>query len=327
MGGRKARKAFIYKPTHEQQQCSKIDSNNSSNNNINNKKNNKNNNSIVTKERILVESQDGTKVPMSLFYSHNKNKSNKQRQNKASQAILFGYGSYGESMNPSFDPTLRPYLDRGFVLAYAHTRGGGDLGNAWYHQGRLYQKPNAIQDYIACAQALIHQGYTEPNHLTFKAFSAGGVLVGAAANQQPNLVGCVVLTNGFVDVLKAMQQSSLYLTQHEYDEWGNPNDDPKAAATIASYCPVTNANNNDTRSNTTHRARFLLLGNYEDTQVPYWNALIYGKKIRQNSHSKDKVHVHIESHGGHQLQLHVSALEAAFIIGAKPCYYGLVVEE
>jgi oligopeptidase B len=279
------------------------------------------NNHNIRQKRVMVTSKDGTQVPLSLIYSEKPSSASETRY-----AVLLGYGSYGEPLNLSFDPMLKPLLDRNFVLAYAHTRGGGDLGKAWYHSGRLYQKQKAVEDFVACAQALVGEefGITKPHKLTVKAFSAGGVIAGAAVNQQPELFGNVILTNAFLDVKRTMENDLLFLTEHEWDEFGNPVIDERAAESIAAYCPVSNAPASKENS-----VRFLLIGAFDDKQVPFWNSVIYGKKMRKNSRSGNRVFLHIENHGGHHLsesRLHVAALEVAFILGGKAAYYGMKIE-
>jgi len=263
---------------------------------------------------------------MSLVYRTNMEDSKHQQDAnaiKGRRVVLLGYGSYGEPMDLSFNPSLQPLLRRGFVLAFCHGRGGGDLGRNWYHRGRLYNKANALADYMACAQELVQSPLLHGNKIIAKAFSAGGVLVGAAVHQRPEWFEKVSLTNCFLDVKKTMENKDLFLTEHEYDEFGDPVNDPKAAEVIAALCPVTNAR----QSKEEQTASFLLIGAFDDQQVPYWNSVIYGNEIRKKSRVKDRVLIHIESHGGHHLQLHVAALEATFMIGNRAAYYGLELED
>jgi oligopeptidase B len=208
---------------------------------------------------------------------------------------------------------MQPLLDRGVILAFAHTRGGGDLGKAWHIRGRKYNKMLAVEDFLSCAEAL--KGYLTGDtkiELIARGFSAGGIIVGCAMNLRPELFDKVVLTNAFLDVEATMRNPSLHLTQHEWDEYGNPLHDAKAAKAIASYCPVNNANSCD------NLPEVLLVGTLDDDQVPFWNALIYGTKLRDKTDHK-KVSIYIESTGGHHLEgdsrLRVSALEASFILG------------
>ena len=142
---------------------------------------------LYTEKRVFATSKDGTQVPMSIIYA--KDVANELRSDGLRPTVLIGYGSYGEDVVQGFDPTIIPLLERGFVVAYAHTRGGGELGRAWYRAGRLYDKKRAIQDYIACAEALVGSlGMTEPRLLTGKAFSAGGVDCSSRCESKTRLV-------------------------------------------------------------------------------------------------------------------------------------------
>ncbi|CAB9497823.1 Prolyl endopeptidase-like [Seminavis robusta] len=277
----------------------------------------------VQQKRVHVTSKDGTKVPLSLIYREKNATTSTQQETRPT--VLIGYGSYGEPLDLSYNPALVPLLKRGFVLAYAHVRGGGCLGRDWYMKGRLYNKHKAIEDYIACAQALSSPplSMTEARKLSALGFSAAGVTIGAAVNQTPDVFGTVVLISCFLDVKKTMENDQLFLTEHEYDEFGNPTADPEAAEAISSYCPVSNALNGKEE----HTARFLIAGTFDDHQVPFYNSLIYGKKLRAKSRVKSRVHIHIEHHGGHYLQPQIAALQAAFLLGNKASYYGILVEE
>jgi oligopeptidase B len=262
-------------------------------------------------ERIFVSSKDGTKVPLSLIYREDEKSWSSWfgARESARPVVLVGYGAYGEPMNLGYDPSWLPLLERGFVLAFAHTRGGGDLGKAWYHAGCRENKVKAIEDFEACANHLKAQ-WGGP--LTAKAFSAGGVLVGGALNRQPGLFDNVVLTNAFVDVYKTMMNPDLFLTPHEWDEYGNPLEDTGIHDLIRSYCPIYNVT-----SSSNPPPRILLIGTLDDENVPFWNATIFAKKLRDCTDDKDKVFLHIEDGGKHHLggrRLHVAALELAFII-------------
>jgi oligopeptidase B len=263
----------------------------------------------IVQERTVVSSQDGTLVPLSLVY---RKRAKETDERQTLPVVLMGYGAYGQSLNLAYDPTTRPLLDRGFVLAYAHTRGGGELGNSWHHQGRLYGKGRAVEDYLACAEALTGYLLDKPVRLVAKAFSAGGVVVGAAVNRRPDLFCGVVLTNAFLDVEATMQNPSLHLTQHEWNEYGNPLEDSLSAESIASYCPVANVNDDGYAL-----PRFFLVGTLDDREVPVWNPVVYGKKMRETTDGKADILLYVEGQGGHQLlgtRSHIAALEAAFII-------------
>jgi protease II len=263
----------------------------------------------IVQERTVVSSQDGTLVPLTFVYRKSMAE-NDERQTLP--VVLAGYGAYGQSVNLAFDPTTRPLLDRGFVLAYAHTRGGGELGNSWHQRGKLYEKDRAVEDYVACAEALTGYLLDKPVRLVAKAFSAGGVVVGAAVNRRPDLFCGVVLTNAFLDVEATMQNQSLHLTQHEWEEYGNPVEDSHAAESIASYCPVANV-----ADDSCSLPGFLLVGTLDDREVPVWNPLVYGKKMREMTGGKADILIYVEGKGGHQLlgtRSHIATLEVAFII-------------
>jgi oligopeptidase B len=271
-------------------------------------------------KRVFVTSADGTHVPMSIFRLDDDAMDNENRH----PAVLIGYGAYGEPVVYGFDPTIVPLLNRGFVIAYAHTRGGGELGRAWYRAGRLDQKQRVIEDFIACAEALVGPlGISESQMLTAKAFSAGAVTVAGAVNRQPSLFGSVVLTNPFLDVGTSMWNKELALTEHEWNEWGNAIFGNNAAKSISSYCPMSNV----TQQN---YPQMLLVGTIDDANVPYWHPLTFCLKVRKafealapteadNREITDRrALLHIEESGGHQLhgtKVDVTAMEAAFIVG------------
>ena len=264
-------------------------------------------------ERLFVTSRDGAQVPMSLIYRKDVESSWSSWLGfgQPKPIVLVGYGAYGEPMNLGYDPTWIPLLERGFVLAFAHTRGGGDLGRAWYHAGRLENKTKAIEDFIACAEAL-KTGPFAGGALTAKAFSAGGIVVGAAVNQEPELFNNVVLTNAFCDLHATLSNPNLFLTKHEWDEYGNPLVDTKIEKAIRSYCPTSNIVDG------ARYPRFLLIGTVDDENVPYYNAVIFARKLRSSGVDKDRVQLHVEDGGGHTLggghRIPVAALEVSFIV-------------
>lgn len=263
----------------------------------------------ITKRRIFVTSKDGTKVPLSLVYMEKIN--DEALKKDPLTVILTGYGAYGKPVKLAFDPTLEPLLKAGFALAFAHTRGGSELGKAWHLGGRGLNKIRAIEDFIACAEVLTSGAvFKRPVELTAKGFSAGGVIIGAAVNRRPELFRNVVLTNAFLDLDATMRNPSLYLTEHEWDEYGNPLEDEEAAKSIRSICPVSNVPFGK------DLPRFLLITCLDDEEVPFWNSVIYGKKIAETG--KAEVYLNVESEGGHKLytnSLDVAAVEATFIAG------------
>lgn len=264
----------------------------------------------LVQRRIFVSSHDGTRVPLSLV--HHKDVVDDQHKTKPVNVVLIGYGAYGEPVNLACDPMLQVLLARGFVVAFAHTRGGGELGRAWHLRGRGREKVRAVEDYLACAEALISGTvWNRSVHLTAKGFSAGGILIGAAVNQRPDLFRKVVLTNAFLDLDATMRNTSLHLTQHEWDEYGNPLQDENASRSIAAICPFLNVSDIIQYS-----IQFLLIGTLDDERVPFWNAVVYGKKIRLKCCGKANVFIHIEGEGGHHLEnnkVRVAAIEATFI--------------
>lgn len=286
-------------------------------------------------ERVLVPSEDGTMVPLTLVYRdgsngrvNNMNKdddeslfgklfgsfeANEGNHQSPTNIVLIAYGSYGEPIDLQYNPWHAMLAQRGYILAFAHTRGGGDLGREWYAKGSRTKKINAIEDLEACARYLRHRYYGTSGmngKLTAATYSAGGVLVAAAINRHPDLFDNVILTNAFLDVYQTLKNPDLYLTQHEWDEFGSPLHSEDSNALIQSYCPIANLKFMPECPNA------LIIGTVDDENVPFWNAVIYAKTLRECIHDKDRVHLHLET-GGHHLmerRIHVSALEMAFII-------------
>jgi oligopeptidase B len=256
-------------------------------------------------QRLLVPSLDGARIPMTLVHSRSIDPLGLEH----CPVVLHGYGAYGEPVMRGFDATTISLLDRGYVVAFAHTRGGGELGRAWYRAGRLYEKRNSIDDFLACTELLIAD-VTAPSLLTAKAFSAGGVVVGAALNERPELFGSAVFTNAFLDVSSSVDPLQPF-TEHEYEEWGNPRVDAAAALLIASYCPYSNLKPSSACP------RVLVIGTLDDSHVPFWHAVAYAKKYQQLRRGDDALLFTVPS-GGHHLhgsRLEVASLETAFIVG------------
>ena len=277
--------------------------------------------------RKLVPSYDKVEVPMTILTP----------SNCTGSVILVGYGSYGQNIPMQYDPTLVPYLKRGIAIAYAHTRGGGELGKSWYQAGRLDNKQNTIEDYIACAQELKK---TFPQ-IVGKGFSAGGIPVGRAAftlrNRQAGsddsgndefLFQAVSLTNAFLDIMKSMTITNHFLTQHEWEEFGNPSQDESIAKYIEKYSPYQNIPH-CMKDPCPH---VLVIGSLDDHHVPYWNStsfstrahnsIVEQKKVKDTNYAENcdtkRVLLHMEGSGGHQLhgtRLEVASLEAAFLLG------------
>ncbi len=185
-------------------------------------------------ERVAVTAQDGvTQVPVSLVYRRG------ARDQGPAPVILDGYGSYGAPSDPHFTSTRLPLLDRGVILAIAHVRGGGEMGRAWYEDGKLMHKRNTFTDFVDAARALVERGYTTPERLAARGRSAGGLLMGAVANLAPQLFQVIVAGVPFVDVLTTMLDDTIPLTSLEWDEWGDPHD-ADAFAYMATYSPYDN---------------------------------------------------------------------------------------
>ena len=184
-------------------------------------------------ERIFAKAEDGVEVPISLVYKKG------FKKDGTAPLLLSGYGAYGICSDADFDSTTISLLDRGFVFAIAHIRGGGELGRTWYEDGKLLKKKNTFSDFICCAQYLVDQRYAAPKRVAIFGASAGGLLMGAVMNMRPDLFTTVIAAVPFVDLLNTMSDPSLPLTVTEYEEWGNP-EDSKYFDYMASYSPYDN---------------------------------------------------------------------------------------
>jgi oligopeptidase B len=222
--------------------------------------------SLYESSRTFATAADGTKVPISLV-----RKKGAPRDGSA-PLYLYGYGSYGASMPVSFDPDRLSLLDRGFIYAIAHIRGGGDLGEEWYDAGKMRQKMNTFTDFIACADHLVAEKYTSHDRIAMEGGSAGGLLMGAVLNLRPDLCRVALVQVPFVDVLNTMLDASLPLTIQEYLEWGNPNV-KEEYDWIRAYCPYTNLAPRDYPA-------ILVRVSLNDSQVPYWEGAKYVARLR-----------------------------------------------
>ena len=235
-------------------------------------------------KRLWATAEDGTQVPMSLVYR-------KDRKQGAGPALLYGYGSYEISIDPSFSSARVSLLDRGFVFAIAHIRGGGDMGRLWYEHGKFLEKKNTFTDFIACANKLIEDGYTTSQQLAIRGGSAGGLLMGAVTNAAPQLFGAVVAEVPFVDSLTTMSDPTLPLTVHEYEEWGNP-EDPEYYDYMASYSPYDNV------TNASYPAMLVTAG-LNDPRVSYWEPTKWVQKLRAHNTSTHPILLKTELGAGH----------------------------
>src|SRR5690554_4699915 len=220
-----------------------------------------------TSERIFAESRDGTQIPISIVYRKGFEKDG------TNPVLLYGYGSYGNSMDAYFSSQRLSLLDRGFAFAIAHIRGGQEMGRDWYENGKLLKKKNTFYDFIVCGKYLTQNNYTSPEHLYAMGGSAGGLLMGAVINMEPDLWNGVVAQVPFVDVINTMLDETIPLTTGEYDEWGNPNE-KEYFDYILSYSPYDNVKAQDYPS-------MLVTTGLHDSQVQYWEPAKWVAKLRE----------------------------------------------
>lgn len=217
-------------------------------------------------ERIFATASDGTKIPLSVVYRRG------VKMDGRAPLLLYGYGSYGASMTPTFSSNRLSLLDRGVIYVIAHIRGGGELGEEWRSAGRMMNKMNTFTDFIASAEHLIKNRYTSTDRLVIQGGSAGGLLVGAVSNMRPDLFKAVISQVPFVDVLNTMLDATLPLTTSEYIEWGNPNDKP-AYEYMKKYSPYDNIAAKNYPAT-------LVKVSLNDSQVPYWEGAKLVAKMR-----------------------------------------------
>ncbi|HEX8871414.1 MAG TPA: prolyl oligopeptidase family serine peptidase, partial [Candidatus Acidoferrum sp.] len=217
-------------------------------------------------ERLHATATDGTKIPLSVVYRKG------TPRDGSAPLLLYGYGSYGLSMPVAFSSNRLSLLDRGFVYAIAHIRGGGELGKPWHDAGRMRHKMNTFTDFIASAEHLIAEKYTSTGRLAIEGGSAGGLLMGAVANLRPELFAVVISHVPFVDVLNTMLDASLPLTVGEYEEWGNPQVEEDYFY-MKGYCPYTNLERKA-------YPKMLVKTGLNDSQVMYWEPAKYVAKLR-----------------------------------------------
>ncbi|POD33443.1 peptidase S9 [Pseudomonas syringae pv. syringae] len=255
-------------------------------------------------QRLWATASDGAQVPISLVVK-------RELAGQATPLYLYGYGAYGESLDPWFSHARLSLLDRGVAFAIAHVRGGGELGEAWYRNGKQEHKQNTFGDFIACAEHLVAQGLTSAEQLVISGGSAGGLLIGAVLNQRPELFKAAIAEVPFVDVLNTMLDPDLPLTVTEYDEWGNPQE-PEVYARIKAYAPY---------ENVTAQAypAMLVIAGYNDSRVQYWEAAKWVAKLRATKTDDNPLLLKTELGAGHggmsgrYQGLRDVALEYAFI--------------
>jgi len=236
-------------------------------------------------ERIWATATDGTKVPISMVYR-------KELKKDGSNPLLqYAYGSYGYSMDATFSSTRLSLLDRGFIFAIAHIRGGEDLGRQWYEDGKLLKKKNTFTDFIDCSKFLITEKYTSPSHLYAEGGSAGGLLMGVIANIAPELYNGIIAQVPFVDVMTTMLDDSIPLTTGEYDEWGNPNV-KKYYNYMKSYSPYDNVKAQK------YPTMYISTG-LHDSQVQYWEPAKWVAKLRALKTDSNVIYLDTNMDAGH----------------------------
>ena len=236
-------------------------------------------------ERLWATAPDGVRVPMAVVYKKG------LKRNGSAPALLYSYGSYGSSSDVYFSPAYYSLIDRGFVFAIAQIRGGSDLGEQWYEDGKLLKKKNTFTDFIACSELLINEHYTSASRLAAMGGSAGGLLMGAVANMRPDLYQTIVAQVPFVDVINTMLDESLPLTTGEYEEWGNPNEE-EYYNYMLSYSPYDNIR-------AQNYPNMLVTGGLNDSQVLFHEPLKYVAKLRSMKTDDNILILHMDMDSGH----------------------------
>jgi oligopeptidase B len=236
-------------------------------------------------ERKWALSIDKVKIPISIIYKKNIKKNGKN------PLLLYGYGSYGNTIDPTFSISRLSLLDRGFIFAIAHVRGSEYLGRSWYENGKLLTKKNTFNDFIESAKFLIEKKYTSKDHLYAYGGSAGGLLVGAVINISPDLFNGAIAAVPFVDVVTTMLDDKIPLTTSEYDEWGNPNKE-EFYRYILSYSPYDNVSK-------INYPNLLVTTGLHDSQVQYWEPAKWVAKLRDYKTDNNKLFLHTNMDAGH----------------------------
>ena len=241
--------------------------------------------SLYHSERINAPARDGNKIPISMVYRKDMKKDSSQN------LLLYAYGSYGSTRDPYFTSTRLSLLDRGFIYAIAHVRGGQIYGRQSYDDGKMLNKKNTFNDFIDAGKDLIQRKYTDSDHLFAEGGSAGGLLIGAVVNMEPELWKGAIAAVPFVDVITTMLDASIPLTSGEWDEWGNPKE-KKYYDYMLSYSPYDQIIDRN-------YPNLLVTSGFFDSQVQYWEPLKYVAKLRDNWQSNNKLFLHMNMDAGH----------------------------
>jgi oligopeptidase B len=236
-------------------------------------------------ERLWATAKDGTKIPISIVYKKNFKRDGTQ------PLLLYGYGSYGSSTDPTFSTTRLSLLERGFAFAIAHIRGGQEMGRYWYEDGKMFKKKNTFTDFIDAAEFLIKNKYSSPAHLYANGGSAGGLLMGAVVNMRPDLWKAVAADVPFVDVITTMLDESIPLTTGEFKEWGNPKD-KDSYTYMKSYSPYDNVEKKA-------YPHLLVTTGLHDSQVQYFEPAKWVARLRANKTDNNKLLFFTNMEAGH----------------------------
>jgi oligopeptidase B len=240
-----------------------------------------------TTDRIWAPAPDGQLVPISILHRRD------TPLDGTAPALLYGYGSYEISIPPTFSSVRLSLVDRGFVFAIAHIRGGGELGRPWYDDGKMLHKRNTFTDFIAAAEHLITEGYTSADRLACRGGSAGGLLIGAVVNLRPDLFRAAVAEVPFVDCLTTILDSSLPLTVIEWEEWGNPVESAEVYEYMRSYTPYENVE-------AKQYPAMLVTAGLNDPRVSYWEPAKWVAKLRATKTGDSPLLLKTEMGAGHQ---------------------------
>ena len=236
-------------------------------------------------ERLYAKSRDGEKIPISIVYNKNYKKDIPQN------LLLYGYGSYGSTIDPYFNSARLSLLDRGFIFAIAHVRGSQIYGRQSYEDGKLLKKKNTFYDFIDAGKFLVSSGYTNKNKLFCSGGSAGGLLIGAVINMEPDLWKAAIESVPFVDVVTTMLDPSIPLTSNEWDEWGDPREEDYYNYML-SYSPYDQVKERK-------YPNLLVTSGFFDSQVQYFEPLKWVAKLREYWKGENKLFLHMEMNAGH----------------------------